>query len=143
MPKKIIGSALLCSVLLAGCASTSTTADAPALAGRSLMWAEGITADCEVPPVVVFGEDGRVSGSSGCNNLIGSWKLEGDALKMGPLGTTMRMCAPAAMEVEKKFLDAMNAAAFVEAGEGDAVVFLDKDRRAVITLVPEKPGKCD
>jgi heat shock protein HslJ len=40
----------------------------------------------------VFGDDGRVSGSGGCNQFTGPYTVEGDALAIGPLAATLRAC---------------------------------------------------
>ena len=39
-----------------------------------------------------FGADGRVTGSGGCNGYGGPFTLDGTALAIGPLATTMRAC---------------------------------------------------
>ena len=55
-----------------------------------------------------------VSGSSGCNTYNGSYTLDGDALKIGPLATTRMACAPAIMDQETLFLAALAASTTVE-----------------------------
>jgi len=42
---------------------------------------------------LLFGADGMVSGSTGCNNYSASYTLEGDALTIGPAAVTRMMCA--------------------------------------------------
>ena len=70
MLKKLLP-ALCCAALAAGCASTATTGSSaeplsgekPAqLADRSFMWVDGASEDCELPPSIRFGADGRISG---------------------------------------------------------------------------------
>ena len=53
--------------------------------------------------LVLDGEEDRVSGSSGCNRLIGTFTLNGDALIFGPLAGTRMACPPPAMELERRF----------------------------------------
>lgn len=50
----------------------------------------------------------RVSGSSGCNRLNGSYELDGNALSFGHMASTMMACTDG-MELEKQFLDALAA----------------------------------
>jgi heat shock protein HslJ len=45
-------------------------------------------------------EAGRVQGFSGCNQLGGSYTLDGDRVVLGPLAGTMMACAPPMMAVE-------------------------------------------
>ena len=39
-----------------------------------------------------FAEDGSLNGSAGCNNFFGSYELNGEQIKIGPLGSTMMAC---------------------------------------------------
>ena len=55
-----------CAIALTACTAVTSTQNAD-LAGRSLMWADGATEECEVPPSIKFGADGKVSGNAGCN----------------------------------------------------------------------------
>jgi heat shock protein HslJ len=48
----------------------------------------------------------RISGSGGCNRLMGSYEVHGDSLTFGPIATT-RMACPAGMETETAFLSAL------------------------------------
>ena len=56
----------------------------------------------------VFGADGTVSGSAGCNNFNGPVSVDGARVSIGPLAATMKMCAAeGVMEQESQFLAAM------------------------------------
>ena len=55
-----------------------------------------------------------VSGSSGCNTYNGTYTLDGDALKIGPLATTRMACDQAVMDQETLFLAALAASTTVE-----------------------------
>jgi copper homeostasis protein (lipoprotein) len=48
----------------------------------------------------------RVSGSDGCNRLMGSFELDGDKLRLSRLAGTMMACADGAAQ-ERAFLDAL------------------------------------
>ncbi|MGH8054766.1 MAG: DUF4377 domain-containing protein [Stenotrophomonas sp.] len=53
-------------------------------------------------PVTLDFKDGRLSASNTCNNIGGSYTLEGDALTVGSLASTMKACAePGVMELDK------------------------------------------
>lgn len=56
-------------------------------------------------------QDGRVSGSSGCNRFQGPFTLEGGVLQIGPLATTRMACDEAVMTQEQEFLRALESAA--------------------------------
>jgi heat shock protein HslJ len=40
----------------------------------------------------IFGADGQVAGSGGCNRYSGAYTLDGADLSIGPLASTMKMC---------------------------------------------------
>lgn len=48
----------------------------------------------------------RVSGSGGCNRLMGSYELSGEQLKFGPMAGT-RMACPEGMDTEQAFLKSL------------------------------------
>lgn len=55
-------------------------------------------------------EDGKVSGSSGCNRFHGSFTAEGKVLTIHPLATTRKACEDAVMSQEQQFLSALQSA---------------------------------
>jgi putative lipoprotein len=58
------------------------------------------------PHVILNSETQRMSGSGGCNQLIGSYALHGDQLTLSQMAGTMMAC-PEGMETEKAFLEAL------------------------------------
>ena len=48
-------------------------------------------------------ERGRVTGFSGCNNLMGSYTLDGNRLALGPLAGTMMACPEPGSSIENAF----------------------------------------
>jgi copper homeostasis protein (lipoprotein) len=44
------------------------------------------------PHVVLHSEDGRVSGTGGCNQFSGGYKIEGQKITFGPMATTKMAC---------------------------------------------------
>lgn len=56
---------------------------------------------------ITLGDDNRAYGNGGCNHWFASYSLEGDTLSFGAAGSTRKMCAPALMEQEQRFLDAL------------------------------------
>jgi heat shock protein HslJ len=58
------------------------------------------------PHLVLGSQDRRVSGSSGCNRLMGGYALEGEKLAFSQLAGT-RMACPDGMETEQAFLEAL------------------------------------
>ena len=56
---------------------------------------------------LTLAEDGRAYGNAGCNHWFAPYQLDGDTLTFGKVGSTRKLCAPALMEQEKRFLQAL------------------------------------
>ena len=59
-------------------------------------------------------QGGRVSGSGGCNPYSGSYTINGQAMAIGPLGTTGLACAQAVMDQETQYLTTLQGAVTYE-----------------------------
>jgi len=77
----------------------------------------------EVRPVLegtritaVFGDDGDLGGSAGCNHYATNFTQEGDAIRIGHVATTMMYCAEpvGVMEQESAYLIALESIASAE-----------------------------
>lgn len=60
--------------------------------------------------------EGKAFGSGGCNRITGTAKIDGRAIAFGPMAATRKMCPPAVMGQETKFLSALGE---VKAWEAD------------------------
>ena len=92
----------------------------------------------------VFGEDGKISGSAGCNNYTASYEVDGERITVGPAATTRMMCAEpeGIMEQEAAYLAALESAVSYTI-EGDQLELMDAEGRRAVSYVvaPEKgPG---
>ena len=72
---------------------------------------------------LVFQAGGRVSGSDGCNRMIGSYEWKGDGITFGQMAGTQMACTDAA-EVERGFRDALKGASRLRIA-GDRLELLD------------------
>lgn len=96
---------LFATTLLAGCAT-----DTEALKrdhGYVLEWIGERPLIDNSHLTMTLGKDGRAYGNAGCNHWFAAYRLEGDALNFGPVGSTRKLCAPALMEQEHRFLEAL------------------------------------
>lgn len=60
---------------------------------------------------VVFGADGSLTGSTGCNNLMSDYVADGSSLKVGPVATTRMACKDgSAQQTEAALLNALEQA---------------------------------
>ena len=68
----------------------------------------------------VFGEDGQMSGTAGCNNYSAGYTVDGNAITIGPAISTMMFCGDpeGVMEQEMAYLQALpSAATYVVQGD--------------------------
>lgn len=81
--RAIIGVSVAMVLVLAGCSGGGVS---DAVVGT---WGDGTAAS---DPHLVFADDGRVSGSDGCNSLSGSWTVDGDAVVVSDVASTLMAC---------------------------------------------------
>ncbi len=82
-------------------------------------------------------EGGSISGSGGCNRLMGSYDLHGAQLSIAVGGMTMMAC-PEGMEQEQAVAKALVEVAGYEL-QGDRLVLLDRDYAPVLVYARLKP----
>jgi len=97
---------------------------------------ETVTAWAERPATFLF-EDGRVSGTTGCNRFFSAYTLEGDRLTLAPGGSTLMACFPEALaQQEAAILTGMTTVAGYDLS-ADELRLLDSAGSVVFTLTPE------
>lgn len=122
----------LMAVLMAGCTAMAPAAsvDEPL---ENTYWKLTRLGDAPVAVVdnrreahlVLHAEEGRVAGSTGCNRLMGGYRLDGDALGFDRPATTLMAC-PEGMTTERDFLDALEEVAAWRV-EGKVLTLSDAD----------------
>jgi heat shock protein HslJ len=82
-----------------------------------------------------FGEDGTLTGSSGCNSYSGSYKVDGKNISIGPLVSTKMYCGEPAgvMDQETQFLLALESAKTYSV-EGNALELRTQDGALAVDL---------
>ena len=107
-----VAAALLVALMAGGGAMAADEPAAPALAGTT-WWAETITGRPVIDSAastITFEADGRVSGRAGCNRYFGTSTIAGEQLSFGAMGATRMACAPALMDQETRFFQALGSA---------------------------------
>jgi heat shock protein HslJ len=89
------------------------------------------------PGFTLLAEGRKVRGSAGCNRLMGTYHLDGEKLKFGPLATT-RMACPA-METETAFLKALKQTTRYEIN-GSSLTLYGADTAVARLEAAAKPG---
>jgi copper homeostasis protein (lipoprotein) len=62
------------------------------------------------PELELAADSDRLSGSGGCNRLMGGYQLEGDQLRFSQLASTQMGCPPEAMAFEQRYVRALGLA---------------------------------
>jgi len=88
----------------------------------------------ETSLTAVFGEDGTISGSGGCNNFNGSYEVDSSSITIGPLASTMMACEQDVMDQEAAFLAALESAATYRV-EGTTLEMRTKDDALAVIAV--------
>jgi len=128
----VLGPAVLV-LLTAGCDSPDGSATGPEDLPGTTWIAEDIGGRGVIDMLqstLEFQEPGRVGGNAGCNRYFGSVTLTGNEVTFGQMGSTRKMCAPAIMDQEQKFLAALGAARTWEIQNG--LLFLRDDAQDAV-----------
>lgn len=92
--------------------------------------------DLPAPPHLVMGSaDGSLSGSTGCNRLMGSVQLDGDRLSFTPAATTRMACPEPADEIEAGVLEVLERTFSYRIVQG-SLELLDADDGVIARLEP-------
>jgi heat shock protein HslJ len=79
-----------------------------------------------------FGEDGRASGSTGCNSYGGTYQVRGDNISFGRLISTKRACLDQnANQQEQRFLSALESANRFRLASNRLTILSERGRNAL------------
>ncbi len=80
-------------------------------------------------------EDGRIGMSVGCNRMTSKPSIDGDTITFGPIAATMMACPPPFDELEKQFVQGLEATGlYALDSDGNLLDFLDGDGVSVISF---------
>lgn len=134
---------VLAAMLLPGCQSASP---APAAAIHPLIGTSWVARDidggavlADVQSTFTVESAERVSGRAGCNQYFGRVGLEAGSIAISRVGSTRMACAPALMDQERRFLDALQAASSWERS-ADILIIFDGERRQRLRLAALPPS---
>ncbi len=89
-----------------------------------------------VEALLQFGDEGRLSGSGGCNRFTGTFEVVdgSEAITIGPLAATRMFCAGPGMEVENSLFAAFGQVRAYDR-DGTRLVLSDADGTPLVALV--------
>ena len=104
----VIGSGSILAASPAPISDSSAISADPALHLIGTRWTltsmDGDAVPADVTVTLAFGEDGRGSGSGGCNQYSGDYTATGSSISFGPMNTTRMTCDGAAGTTENAYL---------------------------------------
>lgn len=101
--------------LAAGCASTAPTSSKASLTNTywKLVELDGarvaMTPEQEREVRITLDDNGKVTGFTGCNRVMGGYTVAAEVLRFTQLAGTRMMCPPPAMQLESAVLANMNS----------------------------------
>jgi heat shock protein HslJ len=104
-----------------GCGGDPETLFANANWTLAQLGEEALTSDRELS---IRFEDGRVSGSSGCNRFMGGYSLTGESLTLSELATTQMACSDEVMAQEGRILDRLADVSMFDLTDADGALVL-------------------
>lgn len=117
-------SALRLAAALMAVAAVASCAESPGSGAPSVEGAWGDTGDSSAPSLE-FADDGRVSGTDGCNQLMGHWTQDGASVALADMTATLVGC----MDVDTWLSDAATAEL-----DGDTLALFSEDGEPIGTL---------
>jgi len=132
--KRIVVLFALAGLLLAACSPAASAS----LTGQWTLVSYGDPASPtpaapDVETSIVFGEDGQVNGTAGCNGFGGGYEVDGDKITFGPIVATLKFCDGAVGEQETAtFAVFVDTAGFTV--DGDTLTITSADGSSVVVL---------
>ena len=136
--RRTVGLVAFAMVAVSACASSGVSSPSPAVSQEpsasaapiglvgptwvvSTIGGNDTVADSR--PTMTFGADGQVQGTGGCNSYGGPYKLDGAAIDIGDLASTMMMCTDQSIGAqETAFFTALGGAQTWQIQAGDLVL---------------------
>ncbi len=98
--KRVIVITMILAALLAACSGSATSLTGPTWTVTSL---SGVGVDPTVAITAVFGADGQITGSGGCNNYTAPYTTDGSSITIESPAATQMACAELVNQQESEY----------------------------------------
>jgi heat shock protein HslJ len=103
----------------------------------SYSYHEAVVSGTEVSTItLVFNDPGNLNGFGGVNSYFGSYNLNGNAISIGPIGSTKMAGPQPLMELETKYFNLLESATGVSI-TSNSLSLTDNNGKTLLTFVPE------
>lgn len=92
------------------------------------------------PTLLLESAEGRASGFTGCNRMTGSFSIEGETIRFGPLASTRMACEEPAAHVEMGYMQSLQLITRWRRRAGGLELL---DAQGSVRLRLEKTGRVD
>lgn len=89
---------------------------------------------------LVFIDAERIAGSSGCNRYNAGFSQHDKDIRISAPASTRRACAPALMQQEQRFLQALSESVSYQWQDNHWVIFSDDKGEPRLTLIQQNPA---
>jgi heat shock protein HslJ len=139
---------VVASIIAAGCmGSTSAPGAVSGLTGVTWSLDSYLDGNGTLVPILPgtevsarFGDDGRVTGSAGCNGYGGDYRLDGTALSVSSLFQTLKFCTEpeGIMDQEARFMELLGSATGCRI-ENDRLILTDAEGATTLIFTEKMP----
>ncbi len=116
------------AILLAACGGSTASLSGPTWTVSSM---PGVGVDPTATITALFGSDGMVSGSGGCNNYSAAYTVNGSSLTIQSPAATMMSCSEEINQQESDYFFLLEDAGAYEI-KGDTLTIKDSDGQALL-----------
>lgn len=130
---KLIQSAVISAGLMLAGFSTANAAESGIYGNWITERIQGHKVHAKVQSTLDIAQDGKISGSGGCNRYMGGMEIKGDKVKVQPVGATLMACPPPMMQQDSKFHAALNLVTSWKLSK-NKLILIDSKNREVLRL---------
>ncbi|XID74298.1 META domain-containing protein [Alkanindiges sp. WGS2144] len=98
-------------------------------------WQQILPGEINRPNIRFSSQDHRVSGSDGCNRLMGTYQADDQHLKLSPIASTRMACVSQDETLSRKFTDALSKTAAYRFENGNLILLDSENNRPLAKVV--------
>ncbi len=130
---KLIKSAALSATLILAGFGTTQAAETGIYGNWIAERIQGHKVSPKVQTTLDITQDGKISGTGGCNRYMGGMEIKENTIKVLPAGSTMMACPPRIMKQDSQFHNALGMVAGWKIKK-DKLILIDSKNREVLRL---------
>lgn len=136
-PRPLLLFATALTFLAASCGDSTAADEATSLSGTHWLLQElGGASPVEATSITAsFSDDGRITGTAGCNRYMGTYAVDGDSIELDGAAATRMACEGPVMAQEQAYFEVLSEVETYSVNDGHLV--LEADGEAVARFAPQ------